>query len=270
MKLQRFKDIAAQYYQRTYRLILNKIRQGFFIHIDETQTSLPGVDGYVWVLTNMEEVYFLYTPTREGEFLKNLLSGFQGVLISDFYSAYCSPEWTQQKCLIHLIRDLNDDLLQNPFDSEYKQNVDSFSCLVRQIIGTVDKYGLKKRYLSKHKRQAISFFRTIANNHYSSELAQKYQKRFQKNENTLFTFLEYDGVPWNNNNAEHAIKHFADFRRIMRRGGNFTEKGLKDYLVLLSIYQTCRYKDINFLKFLVSKEKDIDEFHLSKRSSKPA
>ena len=29
----------------------------------------------------------------------------------------------------------------------------------------------------------------------------------------LFTFIKYDGVPWNNNNAENAIKRFAYYRR---------------------------------------------------------
>ena len=51
----------------------------------------------------------------------------------------------------------------------------------------------------------------------------------------------------------------------MRPGGNFTEKGLREYLVLLSIYQTCRYRGINFMKFLASQEKDIDKYSLSKR-----
>ncbi len=37
-------------------------------------------------------------------------------------------------------------------------------------------------------------------------------------ENKLFTFLDYGGGPWNNNNAEHAIKHFAIFRRTMNSG----------------------------------------------------
>jgi hypothetical protein len=37
----------------------------------------------------------------------------------------------------------------------------------------------------------------------------KYKQRFEKNRDKLFTFLRYDGVPWNNNNAEHAIKAFA-------------------------------------------------------------
>jgi len=37
----------------------------------------------------------------------------------------------------------------------------------------------------------------------------------------LFTFLDYDGVPWNNNNAEHAIKGFGEDRRFA--DGRFTE-----------------------------------------------
>ncbi len=44
----------------------------------------------MWVFTNMEEVVFMYRPSREGKFLHTLLAGFHGVLISDFYTAYDS------------------------------------------------------------------------------------------------------------------------------------------------------------------------------------
>jgi hypothetical protein len=48
-----------------------------------------------------------------------------------------------------------------------------------------------------------------------------------------------------------------------------TETGLRDYLVLLSIYQTCRYRGISFLRFLVSQEKDLNGFHDSGRMRAP-
>ena len=35
---------------------------------------------------------------------------------------------------------------------------------------------------------------------------------------------------------------------------------MRDYLVLLSICQTCHYKGVSFLKFLLSKEDDVDGF----------
>ena len=95
---------------------------------------------------------------------------------------------------------------------------------------------------------------------YSSDLAGHYQKRFLRNREKLFTFIEYDGVPWNNNNAEHAVKTFANYRDIA--DGKMTEAGIDDYLVLLSIYQTCRYKGTSFLKFLISQNKDVAGFLL--------
>jgi hypothetical protein len=76
--------------------------------------------------------------------------------------------------------------------------------------------------------------------------------------NKLFTFLDYDGIPWNNNNAEHAIKAFASLRKVI--GGVSTEKGIREYLTLLSVCETCKYKGVSFLEFLRSGESDIDVF----------
>ena len=70
--------------------------------------------------------------------------------------------------------------------------------------------------------------------------------------------MRYDGVPWNNNNAEHAIKQFAYYREVT--DGQLSEAGLMDYLVLLSIRQTCEYKGLGFLKFLLSRETDLGSY----------
>jgi hypothetical protein len=76
--------------------------------------------------------------------------------------------------------------------------------------------------------------------------------------NKLFTFLDHDGVPWNNNNAEHAIKALVRLRN--RIGGQSSARGMRDYLVLLSISQTCRCKGASFLDFLQSGQIDINAF----------
>ena len=47
-----------------------------------------------------------------------------------------------------------------------------------------------------------------------------------KNGNKMFTFLDFDDVPWNNNNAEHAVKAFALLRRVIE--GLTTERSLRD------------------------------------------
>lgn len=38
------------------------------------------------------------------------------------------------------------------------------------------------------------------------------------------------------------------------------EKGLSAYLVLLSVYQTCTYRGVSFLKFLLSREEDVESY----------
>ena len=98
---------------------------------------------------------------------------------------------------------------------------------------------------------------------FRSGSAQALRDRLLKNKDALFTFIDYDGVPWNNNNAENAIKRFAYYRE--GTVGVMREAGLNDYLVLLSIYQTCRYRGVSFLRFLLSRERDIDAFCARKR-----
>ena len=84
------------------------------------------------------------------------------------------------------------------------------------------------------------------------------KKRFEKNRNKLFTFLDYDGIPWNNNNAEHAIKALVRLRRNI--AGKTSAKGMRDYLVLLSISETCRNRGVSFLDFLRSRQIDVRDF----------
>jgi hypothetical protein len=46
------------------------------------------------------------------------------------------------------------------------------------------------------------------------------------------------------------------------------EDGLSDYLVLLSVYQTCKYRGVSFLKFLLSGEDDVEIYCQRKRRQK--
>jgi hypothetical protein len=191
----RFQDIhmlkclVARRYRAACRRILDRILKDGLIHTDETHANLRKGKGYVWVLANLEDVLYMYKPNREAAFLQDLLKDFKGVLVSDFYSGYDSLPCAQQKCLVHLIPDINDDLKCNPYDDEFKGLAAEFAKLLRSIVDTIDKHGLKKRHLYKHKAEVARFFRDLASRIYRSELADGYQKRFAKNEGKLFTFL---------------------------------------------------------------------------------
>ena len=256
------KAAAAQSYAITYDRLIKKLCSGHVLHIDETSISVRGFNGYVWALTSMEEVAYFFTPTREGNTIQEMLKTFSGVLVSDFYAGYDKINCFQQKCLIHFIRDLNGAILEHPFDHELKQLAANFVDLVKPIIVTVDRRGLKKRFLSKFRNSVDRFYKDLVGDDGGSA-ANKFAERLQKNRDKMFTFLEFDGVPWNNNNAEHAVKAFALLRRVI--DGHTTEKSLHDTLVLLSVCETCRCKNIDFLDFLRSGSKDIDDFAMSRQ-----
>ncbi len=261
------KAIMVAYYRPTRKLLMQKLLAGGVIYVDETEITLRYGKGYVWVLTNGEEVIYIYRPNREVGFLRELLTDFNGVLVSDFYPGYDGMPFLQQKCLIHLIRDMNSDLRTNPFDDELKLLLSEFGMLLRGIVETIDRHGLGERWLMKHKPKVDSFLDRVGSQDYRSQVAQGYKERFAKYRDKLFVFLEHDGVAWNNNNAEYAIKQFAHYRLLV--DGAMVESGLNDYLALLSICVTCKYKRASFLQFLLSREHDIDAFLTRRHVGRP-
>jgi hypothetical protein len=252
------KGLLAHRYQETYERLLRRIVTGHVAHVDETEVKLRTGTGYVWVLGSIEEVVFMYRPNREGDFLHELLRDFHGVLVSDFYTAYDSIDCPQQKCLIHLMRDLNQELLGNPFDADLRALTDPFGVLLRDIVATIDKHGLRRHFLRRHEKEVTKFFDYVTAQSFRSEAAEALRARLLKYQEKLFVFIEHDGVTWNNNVAENAIKQFALYRKDTVR--SLEEKGLRDYLTLLSICQTCRMRGVSFLRFLLSRESDLEQF----------
>ncbi len=254
-----FKSRFVEKYIVASEEIKQSIIGGELIHADETKASVRILQtGYVWVFANMSSVFYIFKPNREATFLLDLLKNFKGVLITDFYAGYDAISCPQQKCLIHLIRDMNESILKNQLNEEFKKLSDNFGKLLRKIIKTIDTFGLKKRNMSKHKKDVQVFWEWLDNSIFDTELAISYQKRLLKNRNKLFTFMDFDGIPWNNNNAENGIKAFSYYRKLTNNRLN--EKGMSDYLVLLSILQTCKYRGLNFFEFLKSGEMSIFEF----------
>ena len=207
----------ANKYEATYRQILTQITQGSLVHADETKAgvtkgAINGGGQYMWVFTNLTSVAYVHAETREAAILEEVLKGFSGVLVSDFYAAYNSVPCAQQKCLIHLMRDINEQVCKNPFNEELASIARGFGDLLREIVETIDTYGLKARHLRKHKRPAASFIENVITLKCKTEAGSVLRTRIEKNKGRLFTFLEYDNVPWNNNNAEHAIHAYVKLR----------------------------------------------------------
>jgi hypothetical protein len=256
------RQLAAEYLA-TERLLVERILESPFLHVDETKLNIRRTMHYAWAITDGQHVVFRLTPTRETDFLRKMLDGYDGVLISDFYGGYDSLTCRQQKCLVHLVRDLNEDLWKNPFLPEYELFVLRVRDLLVPMFKDVEKYGLKKRHLQKHMKAVDRFYRqSIDGAIWECDVVRTYQKRFVRYRESLFLFLNEDGIPWNNNTGERALRHLAVQRKI---SGSFFVRGATDYLTLLGIAQSCRFQGKSFLRFLLSEEKDVDGFRDRRR-----
>jgi hypothetical protein len=256
-----FKSLMARFYCSTYRALLAKILAGPVLHVDETYVKLRTGTGYVWVLASPEEAIFMYRPRREAEFLQKMLRDFQGALVSDSYAGYESLPCPQQKCLIHLIRDMNQDLL-----TPLMRN-----CIYHQAVWLTSAFDRRHHRRARPKATvpcatrgpsggilpgAIGPTAPLRRRPRSLGQATQVAKQIVHLHSVRLSAVEQY-------NAENAIKQFAYYRE--DRTGTMKEAGLNDYLVLLSIFQTCRYGGINFLKFLLSRKRDIDAFSATKR-----
>jgi len=250
-------------YAKTKEQILQQLLQSPFIHADETRANIRGINWYVWCFTDGKNTVYQLHQGREAEIAQVFFAEYKGVVISDFYAGYDSLKCEQQKCWVHLIRDLNNDLKENPFDTEFENLILSIRNLIIPIMEAVKQFGLRKRHLKRFEKNVEEFYKNkIANKVFKSDIAQRYQKRFIRYRQSLFTFLGKDDISWHNNTAENAVKHFAKQRE---SSGPMYESVTHNYLTLLSIHQTCRNHGKSFMQFLFSEEKDIYAFNRYKR-----
>jgi hypothetical protein len=250
--LYRFKASVADYYIDKQKEILLTLVNGPRLYIDETVVNLRAESGYVWCITDGEMVYYFYRSSREASFLLDMLKDFKGIMVSDFYTGYDSVPCAQQRCLIHLMRDFNEEMEKNPYDDGLRILAAKFSVLIRAVVETIDKRGYQKKYLQTHKRSVDEFSEWVSERQFDSVPAEKLRNRIQKYRDKLFAFLDYDDVCWNNTNAEHAIKPFARHRETA--DGTFTARSLQEYLTILSIAETCKGRGEDFLTFLLADE----------------
>lgn len=254
--INRMKMNLANYYETAHLKIKKQILSGDVVYVDETKIKLQKETGYVWVFTNYREVFFLFRKSRKGDFLNRYFINFSGILVSDFFSAYDNVQCAQQKCLVHLLRDINNDLLKHPYNDEMKLIAVEFGTLLRNIVQTIDRFGLKHRFLKRHEKDVAGFYDVILSADFFSDLASSYQKRFERNKDKLFVFLKHDNVNWNNNIAENAVRNLARWRRLV--SGRITETGIEQFCVFLTLYVTCKLREISFLEFLLSGKRDIN------------
>ena len=101
-----------------YDAIWREILASGVLYADETGWRVQGRTSWLWCFATKQAVYYVIDRTRGSPVVLRVLGEtFKGVLVSDFYAAYgfvCAA--AKQKCLAHLLRELEKVSLKNSDD----------------------------------------------------------------------------------------------------------------------------------------------------------
>jgi hypothetical protein len=114
---------------------------------------------------------------RTGNIARRPPHSLVAVLSSELHRPITHTIYIQRSArLVHLMRDINEDLCKQPFNEEIRDISRKFAALLRLIVESVDRFGLKTRHLRKHRPAVDGFFKEILGRVYKTEVATGYPK----------------------------------------------------------------------------------------------
>lgn len=234
-----------------YQQLQAEAQNSAVLHADETGWRVDGKTHWLWCFSNSDTTYYLIDRCRGSPALARFFTQeFAGTLVSDFWGAYNKIACAQrQTCLVHLLRDLE-------FVEQYKRpgpNWAPFAKKLRRLLG--DAIRLWKRnavpvaeYASRRARIDLRLQELLTET-WDDPQAKRLIKRLRRHQNDLFTFLDHDDVPFENNHAERAIRPAVIIRK--NSYNNRSQRGADTQAVLMSIYRTLKQRGHDPLKTVV-------------------
>lgn len=243
-------DRVATQLQGDYEQTLETLRQSEVIHTDETGWWVGGGGYTLWVYTNKESTYYQVVNSRSRATAEAILSNaFDGVLVSDCLSIYDGIEGVQQKCYAHHLKALSKAL---------KSEAGKGSAYLLELRALLHTALLLKRLqdgLSNEQRQTLRqslktrFEQLLSEPRPPDDQGQQEEKvrnRLRKQQDHLFTFLDYPAVDATNNLAERQLRPAVISRKLSC--GNKTPKGANTWAILASLAATSQQRGDSFIE----------------------
>ena len=237
----RLADILFVWYEE----IRADIQKAGVLHGDETGWRVNGKTHWLWCFTSHRATIFTVERSRAGpvvlEFIKEC---FDGVFVSDFWYAYNVLSCAKQKCLVHLLRDLERVWKSKDSSGDWPRFCKKLKRLIRDAIrlrkrmDELDEAVYQRRYKRIEKRLQL-----IIAHEWSNTEARRLIKRLKRHHDELFTFLSNPDVPFDNNFGERSIRGAV----IMRKNSynNRSDRGAKTQSILMSVFFTLKQRRLN-------------------------
>lgn len=256
------------------KLIVERMRHYLlgtgYVHCDETHIKVMqeadrsnNTKSYMWVYSSIRECetpirIFQYKPGRKAEFVKDFLSGFKGVIITDGYKAYKNIEGTTQAmCWAHARRYIFDCV-----PHQTKMDPDLVPVQALKIIQKL--FALEKGFASanlekkkeirrKESKVVKEYFEYLEEVQKEGGVASKKLNEAIEyslnHKEELTAFLNDVKIPLTNSLAERTIRPFAVGRKNWLFSGS--PKGAESCGIIYSIVESAKANGLSPYKYIL-------------------
>ncbi len=263
---------VADTLKEDYEKIHNEVVNSHAVNADETSFRINGTNGWLWVFTSTVGSYYKLAPTRGHEVPEKALEGFKGVLGRDAWKPYdvikCEGH---QLDLLHVNRwleraEIRHSVLPRTLLTSKPVKLKRRGRPPKQLVHFVDGIrSILKRAINytetdpppstaeraKAKRERQEEMELFLAKKWTNVDVVRISKELRRRRNMLFTFMDHEGVPWHNNDAERAIRQGVLHRKIS--GGRRTWTGAEVLEILLSVYETSKKRSDRFIEMAKAK-----------------
>lgn len=246
----------AQAFGPRYEELKSDLKKEKSLGGDETSWRIKGKNHWLWTFIGKWSVIYEIDRSRGKTVpLRVLGKDYQGTVTSDSWPAWNYVGKKHQRCLQHYRNDIDDTLTYKspgtafiPFAKKLRRILNDSIKVGRTVNVKRDRLRAKNRFERRIEKLIKAYSSSEEKN------CKRFIKRLKREKGMLFTFLEEDGVDWNNNASERAIRPSVVIRKITY--GNQSIEGADAYKVLMSVSETCKLRGMNFydyaLKYLNS------------------
>ncbi len=250
----RIADIFKPWYEEIGR----QVKQSGVLNADETGWRVLGKTHWLWCFCSKlaEATYYMIDQSRGSPALtKFFTDAVSGILVTDFWAAYNAVDCGgRQMCLPHLFREL-DATSEKDSSEQWRAFVKKLRRLLRDALRLRSAEGLTDtEYRSRRKRLDFRLAALIdhvdtSRSSSTNTNVKRIVKRLRSFREHMFTFLDHDHVPADNNHAEREIRPAV----IMRKNThcNQSDRGAETQAVLMTIFRTLKRRGLEPLDEVV-------------------
>lgn len=243
---------AARAVRPAYEGLLAEARASPVLHLDETGWREDGRSGWVWTLTTPTVRLFRFSPSRAGAVARALLGAeAEGVIVSDFYTAYDHRDGRHQRCWAHLLRDIHDLTEQHPDDVGLHTWAQAMPTTFTQAVAWTAAASAcpppeREQARLRFETALLALCRAEPVPAPHAALCQRVARYHPE----LFTFVADPAVPPTNNRAERALRPLVIARKIS--GGTRSPHGSQTRMMLQSVVATWEVRGLDPLAELLA------------------